>query len=100
MKAKYNKSSWEKQTVFDLENGWQAIVEYNLSYGEYVKRLNSPGDSNTFWLASNGLDEVPKSCAGFNYIALPDFARDWIEDLKNKHGVFARLVRPKFKELS
>lgn len=97
MKFQYNpRLSWEKIQVYDLENGWQASVSYNVHYGEMVNKLQNKDGS--FWHCSNGLDTVPASVAGFVYVALPEFARPWIEELKNEHGVFARLVRPKFKD--
>ena len=56
--------SWEKQSVFDLENGWKATVEYNSHYGQFISRLEKDG---ICWHCSNGINEF-----------LPDFAHDWL----------------------
>ena len=96
MKAIRNeKNSWEKQSCFDLENGWQATVEY-CYYGDMITRLDSP--DGKYWHCSNGVGEkLPEHVYSFNkVIPLPDFARPWIEQLTNAHGVFANLVRPNF----
>lgn len=72
MRGIFNASkSWEKQSVYDIDNGWRATVE-NCHYGEMVCRLDAPtGQSlpsgRTYWHCSNGYDE------------LPAFARPWIK---------------------
>jgi hypothetical protein len=81
--------SWEKQTWYRLENGWTAVVEYNPSYGEFVKALLGPGvddpcgKDGPVWLACNGR---PPSlgAAHYNailkttrYVDLPAFAAPW-----------------------
>ncbi len=87
--------SWEKQTVYDLSNGFQATVSYS-HYGDMVSRLDSP--DGYVWHCSNGLGKVPdlSNIPELKYITLPAFAHAWIEELKNAHGVFDRIVRPGF----
>jgi hypothetical protein len=85
MNATYNRAeSWEKQSVWELDNGWRATESYS-HYGEMIQRLDNP--KGGYWHCSDGLD------------GLPDFAREWIEELRNEHGVFARLVRPRFRKV-
>ena len=94
--------SWEKQDWYLLENGWTACVEYNQSYGPFVKLLLGPGvtdscgDRGPVWCASNG--KPPElGAAHYNamletdrYVDLPDFAQPWVG-----HEWHA-LVRPEF----
>lgn len=101
MKAKFNsRLSWEKQSVYDLENGWRATIEWNQFYGSFVKRLDSPENRDHFWAASNGIElpAHPSCVPGWKYLALPEFARPWLEPVKNASGeVLTSLVRPKFE---
>ena len=61
----YNaEESWEKQSVYDLDNGWRATEEYS-HYGPHIVRLDSP-DRKTYWHCSNGIKD------------LPEFARAWL----------------------
>jgi hypothetical protein len=84
MNGKFNqKQSWEHQTVFDLDNGWQATVEY-CHYGEMVTRLDSP-DRKTYWHCSNGIKD------------LPEFAREWLNG--GDWFTTQNLVRPKFNRI-
>ncbi len=102
MIAKYNrKESWEKCSVYDLENGWQAALQYNHCYGEFVSRLSNDGKS---WHASDGYDNPyatssdPSIAKVFaDHIALPEFARSWIE-VVNKTAD-QTLVRPRFEKV-
>lgn len=85
MKGKYNREkSWEKQWVWDLENGWEATEEYGC-YGDFIKRLDSP--DGKIWLCSNGTkkdglgaDHYNKIFGHEKYIDLPDFAAGWLDD--------------------
>jgi len=82
-----SKASWEKQTIYILENGWVLTEEHNQCYGYFVKSLRSP--QGKVWLACNGdrhlyYNEVFKTD---KYIALPDFAAGW------KETKFPELVR-------
>lgn len=88
--------SWDRSEVVDLDNGHRLHVSFSF-YGDMVSRVTLPDGS--FWHCSNGLDKVPESCAGYRYAALPEFARLWIEDLRNDHGTFASLVRPRFERV-
>lgn len=98
MKAKINKElSWEKSTVWDLENGFRAYCSYSQFYGPSISRLERISDG-AFWHASNGIDKIPVSYAGYTYLALPDFARPWIEEIRNSHGVIATMVRERFEK--
>lgn len=84
MNGKYNKEqSWEKQAIYDLDNGWQARVEMS-HYGEHVVRLDSP-DRKTYWHCSNGIKD------------LPEFAREWVNG--GDFFTTADLVRPKFDRI-
>lgn len=84
MIGKFNeKRSWENQSVYDLDNGWQATLSYSTCYGEFVSRLDSP-DRKTYWHCSNGVKD------------LPEFARSWL-----KGGDFhttANMVLVKFEK--
>lgn len=100
MKATVSKKSWEKQTIWNLENGWQATEEYNIHYGPYLTRLESP--DGKIWLASNGTKENGVGAEFYNkvfntdkYIDLPDFANSWVEIVNKNANV--GLVRPKFE---
>ncbi len=97
MKAKINSRSWEKQSIFNLENGWVATVEYNPCYGEFVSRLDSP--NGKMWHCSNGSPERGGGADNYNqifktdkYVDLPDFAKDWVNEKTN-------LVLPKFERV-
>lgn len=87
MKATFNaRQSWEKQSVYNLENNWIAIVGYS-HYGQMICRLDCPtgivlAHGKPYWHCSDGLAE------------LPDFAKPWIEEISNQHGIIAKLVRP------
>ena len=84
--------SWEKQSVWDLENGWQATVGDSFPYGLHmVCRLDCPAGmklahGKPYWHCSDGLAE------------LPDFARPWLEEIRNDHGIIASLVRPRWEK--
>ena len=98
MNGKFNKrESWEKCSVWDLDNGWQAAVQFSF-YGEHVTSLGKDGKR---WHASDGYenkygtDPDPIMAKVFkDHIALPDFAREWIEVI-NKVSE-QTLVRPRF----
>lgn len=84
MKAKLLPESWEKQKIAMLENGWKVTEEYNIHYGSFVKRLDSP--DGKVWVACNGLNGAEKCNKIFGcdkYIDLPDFALPYV----NKHGL-------------
>lgn len=74
--------SWEKQSIWELDNAWQATVEYSIHYGEHITRLDNP-DKTFYWHCSNGLKD------------LPEFAKDWIEDV----GAGNKLVKVKFNKI-
>lgn len=81
MTGKYNKrQSWEKQTVYKLENGAKVTLEYNQHYGEYVSRIDLPNGDR--WHCSNGNKD------------LPEFAQGWVEVVHALSNL--SLVRPKF----
>ena len=88
MKGKYNtRQSWEKQSVYKLDNGWTATLEYNMSYGEFISRLDAPkghllGNGKPYWHCSDGLAH------------LPDFAQGWREVVVKTAG--DELVRAGF----
>lgn len=105
MNATYDKRSWEKCKVLNLENGWTAYEQYNTCHGSYVSALHSP--DGKIWQASNGSPETAviingeayggaenanRIFGGDKYIDLPDFAQEW----QDGEG-FGRLVRPKYK---
>lgn len=83
-----NKKSWEKQTLWKLENGWVATEEWNHFHGSFIKRLDSP--EGKMWLASNGSKENIYSIGGAEkaneifggdkYVDLPDWAEAWRDD--------------------
>ena len=84
MKGTYNyRESWEKQSVYSLDNGWVATVEWS-HYGEMVSRLDS-SDGKLYWHCSDGLDD------------LPEFARPWLETVVQSAGT--QLVRPRFEKV-
>ena len=86
IKGKRNgKKSWEKQTVYNLSNGCTAIIEWSPHYGDFLSRIDKP--DGAYWHCSNGIS------------GLPEFAKHWIQEICNAHGVIARLVRPNFKKL-
>ena len=91
MKATRDKRSWEKQTLWKLENGWIATEEYSDHYGGFIKKLDSP--DGKMWLASNGTPEQGLGAEHYNkvfgvsyYVDLPEFAAPWV----NEH----RMVSP------
>jgi hypothetical protein len=95
MKGTYNyRKSWEKQSVYSLDNGWIATVEWS-HYGEMVSRLDSPKgevvsfkncpEGKPYWHCSDGLDD------------LPEFARPWLETVVQSAGT--QLVRPRFEKV-
>jgi hypothetical protein len=96
IKAKFNDGlSWEKQSIYDLENGWRATIEYNPFYGNFIKRLDSPENRDHFWAASNGIEEpqYPSCVPGWKYLGLPEFARPWMKPIKNANGdILCQLV--------
>lgn len=81
------RQSWEKQSVWKLENGWIATVEYNTIYGGMISRLEAPNGEllatgKAYWHCSDGLS------------TLPDFARLWVETVVQSSNT--QLVRPRF----
>ncbi len=90
--------SWEKQDIYRLSNGWKATVEWNQCHGPFIKRLDSPDDSQ-MWLASNGdppelgADHYNKIFGHSKYVDLPDFAQAWRDP--EPRG----LVRPLFERI-
>jgi hypothetical protein len=83
------RKSWEKQRIYNLDNGWTATVEHSY-YGEMVSRLDSPGNQilangKTYWHCSDGLQH------------LPEFARAWLEVVVPSAGT--QLVRPRFEKM-
>lgn len=63
-----NLLSWERQSFWQLSNGWTAITECSPFYGEMVTALY---DGQSMWQCPNGLT------------GLPQFARSWIEPIVN-----------------
>lgn len=51
-----SQKSSETQSVFTLENGCSVTIEYNQSYGEFVKRID---DKDGYWCASSGIAQLP-----------------------------------------
>lgn len=85
LNGKHNKEeSWEKQNVYDLDNGYRVTVEYNQHYGDMVSRIDAP-DETYYWHCSNGKD------------GLPEFAREWIKPVAPGHWM--TLVRPLFNKV-
>lgn len=84
MNGKYSQKSWEKQSVWNLDNGWRATVEYGY-YGDHVVRLDSP-DRKTYWHCSNGIKD------------LPDFAHEWLQggEYPGTGPDLTKMVRVKF----
>lgn len=87
--------------MWDLDNGWQAAIQYNDHYGEYVSSLSKDGKT---WYASDGLDNRygldpdPIMQRVFkDHIALPDFAREWLNG--GDFHTTQNLVRPKFTKV-
>jgi hypothetical protein len=62
--------SWEKQSVWKLDNGWIATTGYSVHYGEFVQRFDIPTgkhtNGKTYWHCSDGIEH------------LPDFAKPWL----------------------
>ncbi len=100
MIGKFDKGqSWEKCSVWNLDNGWQAAVQYSEHYGEFVSRLSKDGKH---WYASDGYDNKygtdpdPIMAKIFkDHIALPEFAREWMEVINKTSG--DTLIRPRFE---
>lgn len=98
----YNRSkSAAGWTVWDLENGWRAVVQYNVFYGEVVTSLSK--DEKT-WCASDGYDNHygtnsdPAIARIYkDHIALPGFAREWLEVCNETSG--DTLVRPRWERI-
>ena len=85
-----NQQSWEKQSVYVLDNGWTATLEYNSCYGEMISRLDAPkgqilASGKPYWHCSDGLKD------------LPDFARPWLEVVVKSCN--DQLVRPGFDKI-
>jgi hypothetical protein len=84
----FNKTlSWEKQSVYDLDNGWQATTEYSSFYGGMISRLDSPNkqllpNGKSYWHCSDGIDH------------LPAFAKPWLTG--GKFHTTADIVRVGF----
>ena len=82
--------SWEKQAVYDLDNGFTVTVEYNSHYGDMVTRIDTAREKNypdtMVWHCSNGLD------------SLPEWAEPWIEVVNPTANI--RLVRPEFQKIN
>lgn len=92
MTGKYNRrQSWEKQQIYDLDNGWSATVEHS-HYGPMVSRLDSPAGEvvsfkncpkgKPYWHCSDGFDD------------LPEFARPWLKTIHQLTGT--QIVTPGF----
>lgn len=102
MKGKRLAKSWEKQTFFLLDNGWEATVEWNQCYGEFVKALESPDGKR--WQASNGKPSDGLGAEYYNkvfnkthFIDLPDFASSWERPVSENSR--QTLVRPEFERI-
>ena len=87
--------SWEKQTYYQLSNGWIAVEEEG-HYGWFIRTLENKKTGKR-WEASNGIKENKLGADHYNkllktdkYIDLPDFAKDW------KEKEWPNLVRRKF----
>ncbi len=84
MKAKYNKrKSWEKQAVWNLDNGVQATVSFG-HYGEMVCRLD---DKEGYWHCSSGIHTLPDRFA---------FVLPWQECVVQSAQQF--IIRPMFEK--
>ncbi len=81
MKAKRLPESWEKQTWWQLENGFRICEEWSQCYGPFVKRMESPAGES--WDASRGQPPAGPFA----------FAEAWRE---GGTGHAARLIRPRF----
>ncbi len=102
MKGKRLAKSWERQQFFRLDNGWEATVEWNQCYGEFVKALKSP--DGKVWQASNGKPSNGLGAEHYNkifitkkYVDLPDFATSWEKTISENSS--QTLVRPEFERM-
>jgi len=92
MQGRFNRDeSWEKQSVFLLDNGWMVTVE-NSYYGEIVARLDKDGK---YWHCSNGIENT--GGISVNTVPLPEFARSWVNG--GDHCSSKNLVRPNFEKV-
>lgn len=76
------KKSWEKQSVYNLENGVSVTAEYNQTYGVIVSKLE---DHIGSWHCSEGLAALPER---FN------FALSWCEQYAPQ--IPDKVMRPRF----
>jgi hypothetical protein len=92
--GKFDKrQSWEKQSVYKLDNGWTATLEYS-HYGEMVSRLDSPkGEIVSYKNAPQG--KAYWHCSD-GHTDLPDFARPWIKIVVPSAGT--EIVCPGFEK--
>lgn len=51
-----HKESWEKQTIWNLDNGAKVTVEFG-AYGEMISRVD---DAEGYWHCSDGIGTLPK----------------------------------------
>lgn len=74
-----SRAGWRKNYL--LENGWRMRVKYCPKLGEYVESLKKDGKE---WWAEFGVDAwmYNKIFQTQIYIDLPEFAQDWIEELR------------------
>jgi len=84
MKGVRNSASWEKQTIWNLEDGTKLTEEWNQCYGPFVKRLD---DEQGSWHASSGLP-LPERWAYMNA---------WREGGNGYSGTH-KLIRPNFEK--
>ena len=76
--------SWEKQSVWDLSNGFRAIESYSTFYGPFITQFQK--DGLIVWQCCNGGRDK-----------LPEFAAPWLEAFCNP--AIPKLVRCKFEKL-
>ena len=85
MDATYNRDkSWEKQSFYDLDNGYEIAVESSF-YGCHLTTINDK-NGNLIWHCSSGLN------------SLPAWAHSWITPIAPGH--WDKIVCPKIKRLN
>lgn len=86
MKAYRNADkSWEKQTVFDLENACQVTVEYNSQYGDFISCIE---DKEGRWYCSDGVGRLPER---FNWALT--WVEPYIKEWADTQWIVPRFVR-------
>tara|TARA_Y100000361_G_scaffold117266_1_gene108382 strand:- start:183 stop:467 length:285 start_codon:yes stop_codon:yes gene_type:complete len=81
-----SRMSWEKQSVWNLNNGFRVTVEFGY-YHDFVTRIDAPTIEKRKMIWHCSLHENDD---------LPDWAKSWVETV-NEHANI-QIVRPGFKK--